>query len=136
MARILAIDYGGKRTGLAVTDTDQIIATPLGYQSTSQLFDFLDEYFAKEDVEKVVIGYPLREDGSPTDATRLVEQFISKFKKLYADKPIILQDEANTSRQARSAMVMSGTRKKKRQQKGNTDAIAATLILQSYMEEI
>ena len=134
MARILAIDFGKKRCGLAVTDPEQIIATTLGYEPTDNLMQYLTTYFGKENVEKVVLGYPTKQDGSDTDSTPLIRQFKALFEKHFPDKPIVLHDEANTSQMAVQAMVLGGMRKKKRQQKGNVDAVAATIILQSYME--
>ena len=134
MARIIAIDFGGKRSGLATTDNDQIIATALGYQLTIDLMSFLKDYLAKEDVETVVLGYPTNSDGADTDATPLVRQFKTKFEKEFPDKKIVLHDESFTSKLAMDAMIRGGMKKKKRREKGNVDAIAATLILQSYME--
>jgi len=134
MARILAIDYGGKRCGLAVTDPDQIIATPIGFERTVNLKLFLQDYFSKNEVEQVVIGHPTKADGSDTDATGLVMKFIEFFKREFPSKPIVLHGENYTSKMAISAMVAGGMKKKKRREKGMVDAIAATLILQSYME--
>jgi putative Holliday junction resolvase len=134
MARILAIDYGGKRCGLAATDPLQIVASPIGFQPTSELINYLKKYFGQEDVELVVIGYPTRLDGSDTDATPLVRAFMEQFEKEFPDKPIVLHDESHSSQEAAHAMVMSGMKKKKRREKGQLDTIAATIILQSYME--
>jgi putative Holliday junction resolvase len=134
MARILAIDYGGKRCGLAATDPLQIVASPIGFQLTTDLLSFLKSYFQKEDVECVVLGYPTRSDGSDTDATQLVRQFKTVFEKEFPDKPIVLHDESHSSQHAMQAMVMGGMKKKQRREKGQIDTIAAALILQSYME--
>ncbi len=134
MARILAIDYGGKRCGLAVTDPDQIIATPIGFEITTNLKSYLKKYFLQNEVELVVIGHPTKTDGSDTDSTGLVMKFIDIFKREFPSKPIVLHDESHTSKMAMGAMVNSGMKKKKRREKGMVDAIAATLILQSYME--
>ena len=134
MARILAIDYGGKRCGLAVTDPDQIIATPIGFEPTGNLKSFLKKYFNAQDVDLVVIGHPTKADGSDTDATELVMKFIAVFKREFPTKLIVLHDESHTSKMAMGAMVTSGMKKKKRREKGMVDTIAATLILQSYME--
>jgi putative Holliday junction resolvase len=136
MARILAIDYGAKRSGLAVTDPEQIIASPLGHVTSSALMAYLEDYFRQEDVESVVVGIPLRPDGEDTHATPLIKAFVSRLKKHYPDKNVILHDESDTSRLARASMVAAGTRKKQREKKGNTDAVAATLILQSYLETL
>ncbi len=134
MARILAIDYGAKRCGLAATDNDQIIASALGFEPPEKLVLFLEKYFQKEEVEEVVIGFPTRLDGSDTDATELVRAFVKRFQKTFPDKKIVLHDETFTSKMAMNAMVTGGMKKKKRREKGNVDAVAATLILQSYME--
>ncbi len=134
MARILAIDFGKKRCGLAATDNDQIIASAIGHQLTTDLFAFLKNYFLKEVVEKVVLGYPTKSDGSDTDSTQAIRDFKKKFEKQFPDKQIVLHDEAYSSKLAMDAMVMGGMKKKKRREKGNVDAVAATIILQSYME--
>lgn len=134
MARILAIDYGGKRCGLAVTDPDQIIATPIGFEPTTNLKSYLKNYFTQNVVELVVIGHPTKADGSDTDATGLVMKFIEVFKREFSTKPIVLHDESHTSQMAMGSMIVSGMKKKKRREKGMVDSIAATLILQSYME--
>jgi len=134
MARILAIDYGGKRCGLAVTDPDQIIASPIGFEFTTNLTTFLKTYFEQNEVERVVIGHPTKADGSDTDATGLVMKFMEVFKHEFPSKPIVLHDESHTSQLAMGSMVASGMKKKKRREKGMVDTIAATLILQSYME--
>ena len=134
MARVLAIDYGGKRCGLAVTDPDQIIASPMGFEQTENLMAFLKNYFGRNEVEEVVIGHPTKLDGSETDATGLVMKFVQVFKKEFPAKPILLHDESHTSKMAMSTMVASGMKKKKRREKGVVDSVAATLILQSYME--
>lgn len=134
MARILAIDYGGKRCGLAATDPLQIVASPIGFQLTTDLMSFLKSYFQKEAVERVVLGYPTKVDGSDTDATQLVRQFKALFEKEFPDKPIVLHDESHSSQHAMQAMVAGGMKKKKRREKGQIDTIAAALILQSYMQ--
>lgn len=134
MARILAIDYGGKRCGLAVTDPDQIITSPIGFEFTKNLKTFLKTYFDQNEVEKVVIGHPTKIDGSDTDATNMVMKFIKVFKREFPSKPIVLQNENYSSKLAMSSMIESGMKKKKRREKGMVDTIAATLILQSYME--
>lgn len=134
MTRLLAIDYGAKRCGLAVSDELQIIATTLGYQDTSRVIQFLKDYFDKETVETIVLGYPVKMDGTDTDSTPLIREFRTRLEKEFADKRIVLQDESGTSKDAVAAMVQGGMKKKKRREKGNVDAIAATLILQSYME--
>lgn len=134
MPRILAIDYGAKRSGLAVTDPLQLIASPIDYVSSHQLEDFLKGYFKKEEVEKVVIGMPKNTDGSDTNATPLVNAFINRFRKVFPDMELILHDERFTSKMAFDAMLNGGMKKKQRQVKGNVDKISATIILQSYLE--
>lgn len=134
MARILAIDYGGRRCGLAVTDPHQMIATPIGCKLTTDLKSYLTDYFSQNEVELVVIGDPKKIDRSDTDATALVVKFIETFKREFPSKSIVLHDESHTSKMAMKAMVEGGMKKKKRRTKGVVDAIAATLILQSYME--
>lgn len=136
MPRILAIDYGAKRTGIAVTDPLQIIATPLTGIRTHDLFDFLKKYFEEESVEATILGYPLDTDGERTNNTPLVEAFANRFKKLFPEVPLILHDEWSTSKMATMSMIESGTRKKQRRNKLNVDQVSATIILQSYLESI
>lgn len=135
MARILAIDYGAKRTGLAITDPLQIIATPLEAVLTTKLFDHLKDYFKKEEVETVVIGWPTQDDGSDTNNTPLVRQFIDSFKKSFPGIPIEIQDEWGTSKEAQRSMIAGGVRKMNRRDKFMVDKVSATLILQSYLEK-
>ena len=134
MSRILAIDYGAKRTGLAVTDPLRIIASPLDVLPSHQLENFLKTYFDKEEVTKVVIGMPKNTDGSDTNATPLVQAFINRFKKVFPSKELILHDERFTSKMAMDVMIAGGMKKKNRQIKGNVDKVSATIILQSYLE--
>lgn len=136
MSRILAIDYGAKRTGLAVTDPIGIIATALDVVSSHNLENYLKEYFGREDVTKVIIGMPKNRDGSDTNATPLVQAFINRFKKVFSDKELILHDERFTSKMALDAMIAGGMKKKDRRNKGNIDKVSATIILQSYLESI
>lgn len=133
MARIMAIDYGGKRTGLAVTDPLQIIATVLTTIETHKLVPFLKDYFAKESVEQVIIGMPLNWDDSDTHATQMVRNFIRHFKKTFPQIPITEVDERYTSKMASKAMVDMGMKKKQRQDKGMVDQIAAAIMLQEYL---
>lgn len=133
MARILALDYGKKRTGIAVTDPLQIIATALTTVDTAELIGFLKKYFQQEPVEKVVIGYPLNFDDSPTDATPLVDKFIPKFAHVFPDIPIEKRDERMTSRMASQAIAQMGLSKKEREKKELIDAVSATIILQEYL---
>ncbi len=133
MARILAVDYGAKRTGIAVTDPLRIIATPLTTVPSHTLMDFFKEYFQKEMVDEVVFGWPTQPDGSDTNATSLVRAATNRFKKLFPDKPLFLHDEKFTSKMALDSMIESGSKKKDRREKGNIDKVSATIILQSYL---
>ena len=134
MGRILAIDYGLKRTGLAVTDPLKIIATSLDVMETSQLVDFLRTYFQKETVEEVVVGMPKRLNNEDSEIAPHVRKFVAHFKIAFPDKPIFLADERFTSSIARRAMIDGGMKKSERRVKGNVDKISATLILQNYLE--
>lgn len=135
VGRILAIDYGKKRVGLAVTDPLKIIATKLTTVPSHQLFDFLKDYFQKESVEKVVIGYPLQMNNEASEAVWYINPFLKRFQKLYPDMPIEQVDERFTSKMAFQTMIDAGLKKKDRQNKGTIDAVSATIILQSYMEK-
>lgn len=136
MGRILAIDYGKKRTGIAVTDPLKIIASALTTVETIQLFDFLKDYIQKEAVEKIIIGEPRNLDGSPTDATAAVWHTVRRLKNSFPEIPVEKVDESFSSRQASTAMVQMGLKKKERQVKGNIDKIAACILLQEYLEKI
>ena len=134
MSRIICIDYGGKRTGLAVTDPMQIIATALTTIETKELIPFLKKYFVTEEVELILIGEPLNLDDTPTHATALVQQAIKQLQKDFPNIPLKKIDERFTSKMASKAMVEMGMKKKQRQQKGNIDQIAATIMLQEYLQ--
>ena len=135
MARILSIDYGKKRTGLAVTDSLQIIANGLATVSTSSLIDYLKDYIAKELVERIVIGRPTQPDGRPSENLARVEQFVNRWRKLVPNIPIEYYDERFTSVIAHQVVIDSGVRKKVRKEnKGLIDEISATIILQDYMQ--
>jgi len=134
LARILSIDYGKRRTGIAVTDPLQIIANGLATVSTSELFDFLKRYIASENVERVIIGRPMQPNGMPSENLQRVEQFVAWWKKAEPDVPIEYVDERYTSVLAHQAMLAGGLRKKARQDKALVDEISATIILQSYLE--
>lgn len=136
MARILSIDYGKKRTGLAVTDPLQIIAGGLVTVPTSELFDFLNGYVSKEPVERIVIGEPKQSDGSPSENMARVTQFVNRWKKARPDIPIEFYDERFTSVLAHRAMIDGGLGKKRRQDKALVDEVSATIILQSYLESV
>jgi putative Holliday junction resolvase len=133
MARILAIDYGGKRTGIAVTDPLQIIATGLLTIDSKELISFLKKYLAEETVELIIIGLPKNWDESATHGTPLVEAAIKKIQKEFPSIPLKTVDERYTSKMAKDAMLEMGMKKKDRRVKGNVDVIAATIILQEYM---
>jgi putative holliday junction resolvase len=134
LPRILCIDFGKKRTGIAVTDELQIIATALTTVDSQELYKFLLDYCSKEKVEKFLIGYPLNLDDSPTHATSLVEQAIKSIQKRFPNIPIEKIDERYTSKLASIAMIEMGMKKKDRQHKPNTDKIAATIMLQEYLQ--
>lgn len=134
MARILSIDYGKKRTGLAVTDPLQIIATALDTVDSGELIGYLKKYMAAEPVELVLIGYPLNFDDTPTDATPLVEKFIGKFKNVFPNLPIEKVDERLTSKMASQAIAGMGLKKKDREDKGLIDRVSAAIMLQEYLE--
>ena len=133
MARILSIDYGKKRTGLAVTDPLQLIAGGLATVSTSELFDYLKAYVEREEVERVVIGEPRQPNGQPSENLPRVQQFVNRWRKAMPQIPIELYDERFTSVLAHQAMIDGGLRKKARQDKALVDEISATIILQDYM---
>lgn len=133
--RILSIDYGKKRTGIAVTDPAQIIANGLITIDTHDLLRFLKDYTAKEPVECFVIGLPTQPDGSPSENQKRVLTFTEKLKKVFPDKPVEFYDERFTSVLANRAILASGIGKKRRQtDKGLVDEISACIILQNYME--
>ena len=133
MARIICIDYGGKRCGLAVTDPLQIIATALTTVATKELYTYLTAYFTKEQVELILIGEPLNLDDTPTHATPLVKKAIVELTKKFPLIPIQTVDERFSSKNAVRAMVEMGMKKKDRQDKKNVDQIAATILLQEYL---
>ncbi len=134
--RILSIDFGGKRTGIAVTDPMQIIASGLTTVATAELLPFLTKYFAAEQVEKVIIGLPKNLQNEDTHATPLVEAFIKKFVEVFPTIPIETLDERFTSKMAFQTMIDSGLGKKARQNKALVDEISATILLQGYMDSI
>ena len=134
MARILALDYGLKRTGIAVTDPLRIIATALETVETEKLINYLIAYFQKEPVDQLVVGMPRRLNNEDTDMTPHVRQLVVQLKQKFPEKPVALIDERFTSSIARQTMISGGMKKKDRRVKGNVDKISATLILQSYLE--
>ena len=134
MARILSIDYGKKRTGLAVTDPLQIIASGLATVSTSELFDYLKQYVAKEQVERIVIGEPKQPNGQPSENLQRVQQFVNRWRKAMPDIPIEYYDERFTSVLAHQAMIDGGMKKSDRRDKARVDTIAASIILNDYLQ--
>ena len=133
LARILSIDYGKKRTGLAVTDPLQIIAGGLATVSTSELFDWLKAYLAKEPVERIVIGEPRQPNGEPSENLQRVQQFVNRWRKAVPEVPIEYYDERFTSVLAHQVMLNGGLKKKARQDKALVDEISATIILEDYL---
>ena len=133
MARILSIDYGKKRTGIAVTDPLQIIANGLATVSTSELFDYLKNYISQEEVERVIIGKPLQTNGLPSENLQRVELFVNRWRKAMPAIPIEYVDERFTSVLAHQVMIDGGLRKKARQDKALVDRISATIILEDYL---
>ena len=136
MPRIMAIDYGMKRTGIAVTDPLQIIASGLTTVETPKLMTFLKDYFRKETVELVLVGEPKNWDDSDTHATPLVREFLLRFQKEFPTLPVKTVDERYTSKMASRAMIDMGLKKKQRQNKALVDEIAATILLQEYLERV
>ncbi|HNP20399.1 MAG TPA: Holliday junction resolvase RuvX [Fulvivirga sp.] len=134
MGRILAIDYGTKRTGLAVTDPLKIIASPLETVPTKSLLTYLGAYVSKETVETIVIGMPKNLQNNDTHSTDQVRKFILALKKTFPDTPVKEVDERFTSKMAFQTMIDGGLKKKARQDKSTVDKLSATIILQSYME--
>jgi putative Holliday junction resolvase len=133
VARILSIDYGKKRTGIAVTDPLQIIANGLATVSTSELLSYLKDYLSREQVERIIIGRPLQTNGQPSENLQRVEQFVNRWKKEMPDVPVEYVDERFTSVLAHQAMIDGGLRKKARQDKALVDKISATIILEDYL---
>lgn len=135
MGRIVAIDYGRKRVGLAVTDPDKIIATSLTTVHAKDIFDFLQDYLKKEKVDGFVIGEARQLDNSLSESAEFIEPFVKKLRKTFPEVAIERVDERFTSKMALDAMIQGGTTKKQRQDKGRIDAVSATIILQSYMQQ-
>ena len=133
MARIVSVDYGKKRTGLAVTDPLQIIAGGLATVATHELFDYLCQYVEREQVERIVIGEPRQPNGQPSENLERVRQFVNRWRKAMPQIPIEYYDERFTSVLAHQAMLDGGLKKKARQDKALVDEISATIILQDYM---
>lgn len=133
MARILALDYGGKRTGIAVTDEFQIIASGLATVATKELLPYLENYFKSENVELVLVGEPKQMDNTPSQSEVAIMEFLIKFKEKFPLMEMKRVDERFTSKMAVKTMIDSGMKKKKRQDKALLDEISATIILQTYL---
>src|SRR6478609_4671767 len=133
MPRILAIDYGQKRTGIAVTDEMQIIASGLTTVASETLIDFLKDYFSKEKVEKVLVGEPKQMNNEPSQSAEIIQKFVVLFQKSFPEMPLERVDERFTSKMAFQSMIDSGLKKKQRQNKALIDEIAATIMLQDYL---
>lgn len=134
MSRILAIDYGTKRIGLAVTDPMQIFASPLNTVSPKDFDSFIEEYLKTEEVDDIVIGYPVQMNNQPSESVRYINPFIRKLKKAFPEKNIHLVDERFTSQMALRTMIDGGVKKKDRQDKSMVDKISAAIILQSFLD--
>jgi len=135
VGRFLAIDYGQKRVGLAVTDPLQLIANKLTTVPAHEIWNFLSDYFQKEKVERVIVGYPCQMNNKPSTAVLYINPFLKRFRKLYPEMPLELVDERFTSKMAFQTMIDAGLKKKDRQNKAMIDAVSATIILQSYMQQ-
>lgn len=136
MSRILAIDYGQKRTGIAVTDTLQMIANGLATVETKELEKFIVDYVASEDVSTIVVGKPTQMNGENSENMKRIEPFFNRLKRFFPDKEITYYDERFTSVLAHQAMLQSGIGKKARQNKALVDKISATIILEDYLQSI
>jgi putative Holliday junction resolvase len=136
MGRILAIDYGKKRSGIAVTDPLKLIASALATVPTGELLSWLTSYMKTEPVERFVIGDPKNQDGTPTDATRMVHRFIGRLENTFPQIPVTRVDERFTSKMASRSMVESGMKKKDRRNKALVDQVSATLILQGFLQTV
>lgn len=135
MARVMAFDYGGKRTGIAVTDGMQIIATGLATVKSKEAIEFVKKYLLTEEVEKFVVGEPKQMDGSPSMSAGLVNNFVKQLQKNFPAIPVERMDERFTSKIAARTLVESGLKKKDRQNKALLDEVSAVIILQSYLEK-
>lgn len=136
MGRILAIDYGTRRTGIAVSDPLRIIAGALTTVETQQLEKFLADYFSKNDVDTIVLGKPVQMNGSPSETMRYIEPLAARLRRTYPDKDVVLYDERFTSVLAHRTMIESGMGRMARRDKAVVDRISAAIILQSYMESL
>lgn len=136
LSRLVALDYGKVRTGIAATDEGRIIATALTTVDTPSLMNFLNDYFTQERVGGLVVGEPKQMDGSPSESEVLIQEFLQRFAKKFPEMPIYRQDERFTSKMATQSLRLGGASKKKRQNKGLVDQISAVLILQAYIDRL
>jgi len=136
MGRVLGIDYGLKRTGIAVTDPTRTIASPLTTVSTHELVNFITAYLQSEEVDEFVVGYPKTLNNMPGEMVKYIDPFVRRLKKLFPSKPVHLVDERFTSSIALRAMIDGGMKKSDRANKGNVDKISASIILQSFLESV
>ncbi len=134
MGRLLGIDYGTKRVGIAETDDLKIIASPLSTIHSKDIIQFISDYKSKYDLEAIVVGDPVGLNNSNTHATNHVVQFVNRLKKNFPEMKIMMEDERFTSKMASQALIMGGVKKQKRQEKGTLDKVSATIILQSYLD--
>jgi putative Holliday junction resolvase len=134
LGRIVGIDYGRKRTGVAVTDPLQMIANSIGTVPSSEIISFLTNYLSREKVDAFVVGFPRQMNNEPSESVKHIDPFIQLLKKTFPDKEVFLMDERFTSKIAVQTMIAGGVKKKDRQNKALIDSISATIILQSYLE--
>lgn len=136
MGRVLAIDFGRKRCGIAVTDILKIVASPHSTVATGELMKFLKSYVAENDVELFVMGMPRQMDGTPSESFKYIEPFVGRLKKEIPQIPLVYQDERFTSKLAFDAMIAGGVKKSDRRDKAMVDRLSASIILQSYLERL
>lgn len=134
MGRIIGIDYGKKRVGLAVTDPLQIFASPLNTVNTQEFDKFINEYLKSEQIDAFVVGYPVQMNNEPSESVKYVGPFITRLRKKFPEKPVFLIDERFTSQIALRSMIAGGLKKKDRQNKMIVDMVSASIILQSYLD--
>jgi putative holliday junction resolvase len=134
MGRILSIDYGNKRIGMAVTDPLKIFASPLDTVKTTEFFRFIENYLKSENIDEFVLGYPVQMNNLPSESVKYIDPFLKKLKKFFPEKPVHLVDERFTSKIAFQTMIDGGVRKKERRDKSMVDKISASIILQSFLE--
>jgi putative Holliday junction resolvase len=135
MGRIIGIDYGKKRVGLAVTDPLRIIASPLNTVSVNDFDAFIDDYLKSEQIDAFVVGYPVQMNNKPSESVKVIDPFIRKLRKRFPEKPVHLVDERFTSKIAYRAMIEGGLKRKKRQDKTIIDKVSAALILQTWLDK-